>query len=132
LRRGSFSLILGAVGFCDAVRSAGDVAVSSGLLPGAPPAFDFTTRGASSAAFGFTRRASSVAFSAARRAGRDLESPLAGLGGLRQRGKVRGEIWMWGVPGAILSIPMLAITKIICDGVKPLNAIGHFLEGDDE
>jgi hypothetical protein len=25
---------------------------------------------------------------------------------------------------------MLAITKIICDGVKPLNAIGHFLEGD--
>jgi predicted PurR-regulated permease PerM len=38
--------------------------------------------------------------------------------------------WMWGVPGAILSVPMLAITKIICDGVKPLNAIGHFLEGD--
>jgi predicted PurR-regulated permease PerM len=38
--------------------------------------------------------------------------------------------WMWGVPGAILSIPMLAITKIICDGVKPLNPIGHFLEGD--
>jgi predicted PurR-regulated permease PerM len=39
--------------------------------------------------------------------------------------------WMWGVPGAILSVPMLAITKIICDGVKPLNAIGHFLEGDE-
>jgi predicted PurR-regulated permease PerM len=38
--------------------------------------------------------------------------------------------WMWGVPGAILSVPMLAITKIVCDGVKPLNAIGHFLEGD--
>jgi predicted PurR-regulated permease PerM len=38
--------------------------------------------------------------------------------------------WMWGVPGAILSVPMLAITKIICDGIKPLNAIGHFLEGD--
>ena len=37
--------------------------------------------------------------------------------------------WMWGVPGAILSVPMLAITKIICDGVKPLNPIGHFLEG---
>jgi predicted PurR-regulated permease PerM len=38
--------------------------------------------------------------------------------------------WMWGVPGAILSVPMLAITKIICDGVGPLNAIGHFLEGE--
>ena len=38
--------------------------------------------------------------------------------------------WMWGVPGAILSVPMLAITKITCDGVEPLNAIGHFLEGE--
>jgi predicted PurR-regulated permease PerM len=38
--------------------------------------------------------------------------------------------WMWGVPGAILSVPMLAIAKIICDGIKPLNTIGHFLEGD--
>jgi predicted PurR-regulated permease PerM len=40
--------------------------------------------------------------------------------------------WMWGVPGAILSVPMLAITKIVCDGVKPLNAIGHFLEGETQ
>jgi predicted PurR-regulated permease PerM len=39
--------------------------------------------------------------------------------------------WMWGVLGAILSVPLLAITKIICDGVTPLNAIGHFLEGDE-
>jgi predicted PurR-regulated permease PerM len=38
--------------------------------------------------------------------------------------------WMWGVPGAILSVPMLAIAKIICDGIKPLNALGHFLEGE--
>ena len=37
--------------------------------------------------------------------------------------------WMWGIPGAILAVPMLAITKIICDGIKPLNTIGHFLEG---
>ena len=37
---------------------------------------------------------------------------------------------MWGVPGAILSVPMLAIAKIICDGVKPLNAIAHFIEGE--
>ena len=32
-------------------------------------------------------------------------------------------------PGAILSMPMLAITKIICDRVRPLAAFGHFLEG---
>ena len=37
--------------------------------------------------------------------------------------------WMWGVPGAILSVPMLAITKIVCDRVRPLAALGHFLEG---
>ncbi|MET1027046.1 MAG: AI-2E family transporter [Dongiaceae bacterium] len=37
--------------------------------------------------------------------------------------------WMWGVPGAILSVPMLAIAKIICDRIRPLAALGHFLEG---
>jgi predicted PurR-regulated permease PerM len=37
--------------------------------------------------------------------------------------------WMWGIPGAILSMPMLAITKIICDRLKPLAKFGHFLEG---
>jgi predicted PurR-regulated permease PerM len=36
--------------------------------------------------------------------------------------------WMWGVPGAILSTPMLAITKIICDRIRPLMAFGHFME----
>ena len=37
--------------------------------------------------------------------------------------------WMWGVPGAILAVPILAITKIICDRIRPLMAFGHFLEG---
>jgi len=37
--------------------------------------------------------------------------------------------WMWGVPGAILAVPMLAITKIVCDDLTPLRAFGHFLEG---
>jgi predicted PurR-regulated permease PerM len=37
--------------------------------------------------------------------------------------------WMWGVPGAVLAVPMLAVAKIVCDGVKPLEPIGHFLEG---
>jgi predicted PurR-regulated permease PerM len=39
------------------------------------------------------------------------------------------RFWMWGVPGAILSVPMLAITKIVCDRVQSLAAFGHFLEG---
>jgi predicted PurR-regulated permease PerM len=37
--------------------------------------------------------------------------------------------WMWGIAGAILAVPMLAITKIICDDLRPLRAIGHLLEG---
>jgi predicted PurR-regulated permease PerM len=37
--------------------------------------------------------------------------------------------WMWGVPGAILAVPLLAILKIVCDRVVPLKALGHFLEG---
>jgi predicted PurR-regulated permease PerM len=37
--------------------------------------------------------------------------------------------WMWGIPGAILSVPMLAIAKIVCDRLRPLAALGHFLEG---
>jgi predicted PurR-regulated permease PerM len=37
--------------------------------------------------------------------------------------------WMWGVPGAILAFPMLAIAKAICDNLLPLRALGHLLEG---
>ena len=37
--------------------------------------------------------------------------------------------WMWGVPGAILAVPMLAIAKIVCDRLRPLRAFGHLLEG---
>nr|WP_298688509.1 AI-2E family transporter [uncultured Dongia sp.] len=36
--------------------------------------------------------------------------------------------WMWGVPGAILAVPMLAITKILCDRVDALRPLGHMLE----
>jgi predicted PurR-regulated permease PerM len=38
--------------------------------------------------------------------------------------------WMWGVPGAILAVPMLAITKIVCDRIRSLSAFGHFLGGN--
>ena len=37
--------------------------------------------------------------------------------------------WMWGVPGAILATPMLAITKIVCDRIQSLTPFGHFIEG---
>jgi predicted PurR-regulated permease PerM len=37
--------------------------------------------------------------------------------------------WMWGIPGAILATPMLAITKIVCDRIQTLSAIGHLIEG---
>jgi predicted PurR-regulated permease PerM len=37
--------------------------------------------------------------------------------------------WMWGIPGAILAVPLLAITKIVCDDLRPLRAFGHLLEG---
>jgi predicted PurR-regulated permease PerM len=37
--------------------------------------------------------------------------------------------WMWGITGAILAMPMLAILKIICDRLERLTAFGHFLEG---
>jgi len=37
--------------------------------------------------------------------------------------------WLWGVAGAILAVPIVAIIKIISDRVKPLMAFGHFLEG---
>ncbi len=36
--------------------------------------------------------------------------------------------WMWGVPGAVLAVPMLAIIKIVCDDTPSLRAFGHFLE----
>jgi predicted PurR-regulated permease PerM len=37
--------------------------------------------------------------------------------------------WMWGVPGAVLAVPILAIIKIVSDRIRPLAAFGHFLEG---
>src|SRR5712671_885353 len=38
--------------------------------------------------------------------------------------------WMWGMLGAILAVPLLAILKIISDRLRPLKALGHFLEGE--
>lgn len=35
--------------------------------------------------------------------------------------------WLWGIPGALLAVPMLAMFKILCDHIEPLASIGEFL-----
>ena len=35
--------------------------------------------------------------------------------------------WMWGIPGALLSVPLLAVTKIVCDHLPGLAGLGHML-----
>lgn len=36
--------------------------------------------------------------------------------------------WMWGIPGMLLAVPMLAAFKIVCDSVPRLNHIGALLD----
>ena len=40
--------------------------------------------------------------------------------------------WVWGVAGAVLAVPLLAILKIICDHMKPLSALGEFLGNESK
>ena len=35
--------------------------------------------------------------------------------------------WMWGVPGALLAVPLLAIMKIVADRLPELTPLGHLL-----
>jgi predicted PurR-regulated permease PerM len=35
--------------------------------------------------------------------------------------------WLWGIPGALLAVPMLVMFKIFCDHSEPLAPIGEFL-----
>jgi predicted PurR-regulated permease PerM len=37
--------------------------------------------------------------------------------------------WLWGIPGAFLSVPLLAVFKIVCDHVESLRPIGHIVGG---
>ena len=32
--------------------------------------------------------------------------------------------WMWGVPGALLSVPLLAVMKIVCDRLPAWQRLG--------
>lgn len=35
--------------------------------------------------------------------------------------------WLWGIPGALLAVPLLATFKIVCDHVQLLSPVGTFL-----
>jgi predicted PurR-regulated permease PerM len=35
--------------------------------------------------------------------------------------------WIWGIVGALLAVPILAVVKIVCDHIEQLAAIGEFL-----
>lgn len=35
--------------------------------------------------------------------------------------------WLWGIPGALLAVPLLAMFKIVCDNVDLLRPVGQFL-----
>jgi predicted PurR-regulated permease PerM len=35
--------------------------------------------------------------------------------------------FLWGIPGALLAVPLLAMFKIICDRVEPLKPVGHII-----
>jgi predicted PurR-regulated permease PerM len=35
--------------------------------------------------------------------------------------------WIWGIPGAVMAVPILATLKIMCDHIQGLAAVGEFL-----
>lgn len=35
--------------------------------------------------------------------------------------------WLWGIPGALIAVPLISIFKIICDNLEPLTPVGKFL-----
>jgi predicted PurR-regulated permease PerM len=37
--------------------------------------------------------------------------------------------WLWGIPGALMAVPILAVFKILCDAHKPLHPLGALLGG---
>jgi predicted PurR-regulated permease PerM len=35
--------------------------------------------------------------------------------------------WLWGVAGLLLGAPLLAVAKVVCDGIESLKPIGEML-----
>jgi len=40
--------------------------------------------------------------------------------------------WVWGIAGALLAVPILAVFKIVCDHLQPLAPIGAFIGGETD
>jgi predicted PurR-regulated permease PerM len=40
--------------------------------------------------------------------------------------------WMWGVIGALLAVPLLAVAKIVCDRIPALVPLGHLIGGSPQ
>jgi predicted PurR-regulated permease PerM len=38
--------------------------------------------------------------------------------------------WLWGIPGALMAVPLLAMLKVVCDAFDGLRPLGRFI-GDD-
>jgi predicted PurR-regulated permease PerM len=37
--------------------------------------------------------------------------------------------WLWGIPGALMAVPILVLMKVVCDHVPALATFGNFLSG---
>lgn len=37
--------------------------------------------------------------------------------------------WLWGIPGALMAVPILVLIKVVCDHVPALATFGNFLSG---
>lgn len=35
--------------------------------------------------------------------------------------------WIWGIPGALIAVPLLVVVKVVCGHFKPLRILGEFL-----
>lgn len=46
-------------------------------------------------------------------------------------GLIAGEL-IWGIPGMILAIPVMGITKIVCDHIEPLKPYGYLIGQDKQ
>jgi predicted PurR-regulated permease PerM len=38
-------------------------------------------------------------------------------------------VWLWGIAGAFLAVPVLVVVKVLADNLPPLYGLGRFLEG---
>lgn len=37
--------------------------------------------------------------------------------------------WLWGIPGALMAVPILVLMNVICDYVPGFATFGNFLSG---